>query len=153
MNTTQPEFVGSLLREKKPRREVLYFTRGAVGERDLYVTRRNAHGSFEVAVPIEELNGLFDDARPTVRRDGLEMFFDSNRPGTEGALDIWVTTRARTSHPWSDPVNVTSLNSASFRRPSFVVLRRHDDLLPLRSARRFGQQRHPRLDKDTARRR
>ena len=119
MNTTQPEFVGSLLREKKPRREVLYFTRGAVGERDLYVTRRNAHGSFEVAVPIQELNGLFDDARPTVRRDGLEMFFDSNRPGTEGALDIWVTTRARTSYPWSDPVNVTSLNSASLdARPS-----------------------------------
>ena len=113
VNTTQPEFVGSLLREKRPRREVLYFARGAVGERDLYVTRRNPGDSFEVAVPIEDINGPFDDARPTVRRDGLEMFFDSNRPGTEGALDIWVTTRARTSHPWSDPVNVTSLNSAA----------------------------------------
>jgi hypothetical protein len=113
VNTTQPEFVGSLLREKRPRREVLYFARGAVGERDLYVTRRNPGDSFEVAVPIEGVNGPFDDARPTVRRDELEMFFDSNRPGTEGALDIWVTTRARTSHPWSDPVNVTSLNSAA----------------------------------------
>ena len=35
------------------------------------------------------------------------------------ALDIWVTTRARTSYPWSDPVNVTSLNSGSLdARPS-----------------------------------
>jgi hypothetical protein len=49
-------------------------------------------------VPIVELNGASDDARSTVRRDGLEMFFDSNRPGTQGALDIWVTTRARTWH-------------------------------------------------------
>jgi hypothetical protein len=119
VNTTQPEFVGSLLREKRPRRGVLYFARGAVGERDLYLTRRNPYGSFETAVPIEELNGLFDDARPAVRRDGLEMFFDSNRPGTEGALDIWVTTRAKTSHPWSAPLNVTSLNSAALdARPS-----------------------------------
>lgn len=119
VNTTQPEFVGSLLREKRPRREVLYFARGAVGERDLYLTRQYPDGSFEAAIPVEDLNGSFDDARPTVRRDGLEMFFDSNRPGTEGALDIWVTTRARTSHPWSEPVNVTSLNSAALdARPS-----------------------------------
>ena len=82
VNTTQPEFVGSLVREKRPRREVLYFARGAVGERDLYLTRRYPDGSFEAAIPVEELNGSFDDARPTVRRDGLEMFFDSNRPGT-----------------------------------------------------------------------
>ena len=119
VNTAQPEFVGSALREKSPHLEVLYFARGAVGARDLYVSRRGADGSFEPGVPIVELNGASDDARSTVRRDGLEMFFDSNRPGTQGALDIWVTTRARTWHPWSPPVNATVLNSGALdARPS-----------------------------------
>jgi hypothetical protein len=119
VNTPEPEFVGSALREKSPHREALYFARGAVGARDLYVSRRGADGLFEPGVPIVELNGTSDDARSTVRRDGLEMFFDSNRPGTQGALDIWVTTRARTWHPWSPPVNVTVLNSGALdARPS-----------------------------------
>jgi hypothetical protein len=47
------------------------------------------------------------------------MFFDSNRPGTAGLADIWVSTRATTSDPWSPPVNVGSLNSAALdARPS-----------------------------------
>ena len=96
VNTTQPEFVGSPLREKRPRREVLDLPEVRSG-RDLLRHAAEPDGSFEAAVPIEELNGPFDDARPTVPRDGLEMLFDSNRPGTEGALDISVTTRARVS--------------------------------------------------------
>jgi WD40 repeat protein len=34
------------------------------------------------------------------------MFLASDRLGTLGALDLWVATRARTSDPWSAPVNV-----------------------------------------------
>ena len=105
VNTTQPEFVGSLLREKKPRREVLYFTRVAVGERDLYVTRRNAHGLFEVAVPIEDLNassmmrGLLCGV--TDWRCSLIRTAPARRArSTSGS------PRARSSYPWSDPVKL-----------------------------------------------
>jgi len=49
-----------------------------------------------------------------VRRDGLEIFFDSNRPGGVGGLDIWTATRASTSDPWSTPTNPGSnVNSAA----------------------------------------
>ena len=54
-----------------------------------------------------------DDFRPNVRRDGLEIFFDSNRPGGIGGLDIWTATRASTGDPWSTPTNLGGpVNSA-----------------------------------------
>jgi hypothetical protein len=41
-----------------------------------------------------------------IRRDGLEMFLTSDRPGTYGAHDLWVATRASSTEPWSTPVNL-----------------------------------------------
>jgi len=50
----------------------------------------------------------------TVRRDGLEVFFLSNRPYTgpgQSPLSFWRATRLSTTDPWSAPVKVESLNS------------------------------------------
>jgi hypothetical protein len=121
VNSLEPELGPAIFNQEEAETEtvILYFGRGGVGARDIYVSTLGADGSFGPAVPVAELSGAFDDARPSIRRDGLEMFFDSNRPGTVGLLDIWVSTRARTSDPWSAPVNVTSLNSAALdARPS-----------------------------------
>jgi len=75
--------------------------------RDLFSSTLDENGSFTTAVPIAELNTLlFEDEQPSIRRDGLEMFFSSNRPGGFGGSDIWVSTRASTSEPWSPPVNL-----------------------------------------------
>src|SRR2546425_7212899 len=54
---------------------------------------------------------LAKDTRTAIRRDGLEMFIASNRPGGLapsgiGANDIWVSTRETTTDPWSTPVNL-----------------------------------------------
>jgi Tol biopolymer transport system component len=35
------------------------------------------------------------DARPSIGRDGSEMVFASNRLGTQGAIDLWTTTRSK----------------------------------------------------------
>jgi WD40-like Beta Propeller Repeat len=52
----------------------------------------------------------FLDRQPVIRRDGLEVFFASNRsPGGYGGLDLWVSTRPTTSDPWLTPVNVGSM--------------------------------------------
>lgn len=61
---------------------------------------------FGVAEPIVELNTAAEDARPNVSRNGLKMFFDSNRTGTLGGFDIWTSTRNSLSDPWSPPVNL-----------------------------------------------
>ena len=56
-------------------------------------------------VLVEGVNTASDDLRPHVRRDGLELFFDSNRSGGEGGFDIWSAVREDPSDAWSLPEN------------------------------------------------
>jgi Tol biopolymer transport system component len=72
-----------------------------------------ASGSFGPALLIRELSTPQNDFRPTIRPDGLEVFFDSNRPGPPGVAgiglrDLWVSTRETPSNTWSPPVNLGS---------------------------------------------
>jgi hypothetical protein len=97
---------------------VLYFSSTRAGTNDLY--RSESHGgAFGAATAIAELNSTAQDGQPNVRRDGLEIFFFSNRPGAAGN-DIYAATRVSTSEPWSTPVDLGSnVNSAaSETRPS-----------------------------------
>lgn len=92
----------------------LYFSSTRLGGlSDVYVSAFDGT-SFGVPALAAGLNTAQDDFRPNVRRDGLEIFFDSNRPGGVGGLDIWTATRASTSDPWSTPTNPGSnVNSAA----------------------------------------
>jgi hypothetical protein len=87
-----------------------YSTRpGGLGSFDIYVA--NAFGG---AVPVQELNSPQIDASPTVSRNGLEIFFHSNRLGTIGERDLWTSVRTSVFDPWSNPVNLGDVvNSAS----------------------------------------
>lgn len=86
---------------------------------DLYAAGEQPDGTFGTPVLLEELNTAFHDARPTVRRDGLEMIFDSNRPGALGAHDLWVSTRESTSDAWGTPVWMDVVNSSGIEvRPA-----------------------------------
>jgi Tol biopolymer transport system component len=97
---------------------VLYFSSTKAGSADLYMSESHG-GVFSAAAPIAELNTAGQDGQPNVRRDGLEIFFFSNRPGAAGN-DIYAATRASTGDPWSTPVNLgPNVNSpASETRPS-----------------------------------
>ena len=102
----------------------LYFSSnrpGGPGMTDIYVSALQSNGTFGAPVLVEGLNTTFNDQRPNIRvRDGLEMFFESNRTGTLGLADLYVSTRASTSAPWQAPVNLgATVNSASVEsRPS-----------------------------------
>lgn len=93
----------------------LYFSStrpGGVGLSDIYVSPFDG-ASFGTPALAPGLNTAQNDARPNLRRDGLEIFFDSNRPGL-GGLDIWTSTRISTSDPWTAPTNLGSgVNSTS----------------------------------------
>src|SRR3989442_1554270 len=61
------------------------------------------------------VNSSADDNRPAIRRDGLEIFLSSGRPGGAGNEDLWVSTRASTLDPWSTPVNLGAVvNTTAF---------------------------------------
>lgn len=76
----------------------------------IYASTLQPDETFGPAVLVEELSSFgFSDQQPAIRRDGLEIFLSSNRPGTLGLLDLWVATRSSTSDPWSTPVNLGSV--------------------------------------------
>jgi len=52
------------------------------------------------------VNSEFDDVLPALSKDGLSLYFTSNRPGSYGAFDIWVSQRTDASAPWGPPFNV-----------------------------------------------
>ncbi len=87
---------------------VLFFGRGPIGSGavDIYVSTLQPEGTYGPGVPVTELNSASVERQPSISKSGLEIFFASDRLGTLGALDLWVATRARTSDPWSTPVNL-----------------------------------------------
>jgi hypothetical protein len=80
---------------------------GGFGGFDIYKSAVTADGTLGPATFVSALNSTANDRRPSVRFDGLEVFFDSDRVGSLGS-DLWVST------PWSTPVNLgTIVNSAA----------------------------------------
>jgi WD40-like Beta Propeller Repeat len=104
------------------RKARLYFSRSSsTVPGEIFSSERLAGRSFGPAAPVAELNDpAANDIQPNVRRDGREVVFSSNRTGTLGGQDVWVSTRANIHQPWSTPVNVgAAVNTAAGEtRPS-----------------------------------
>jgi hypothetical protein len=106
----------------------LYFVSnrpGGLGGSDIYASTLNENGdeeTFGPAVLVRELSSPFNDQGPSIRRDGLEIFLGSDRPGSilpapglpSQVGDLWVATRASTSDPWSTPVSLGPIVNSEF---------------------------------------
>lgn len=92
----------------------LYFSSNRDGAHKIVASPRQPDGSFGAPTEITELNAPgFNTFRPNVSEDGLEMVFDSDRPGGLGGLDVWAATRTSVMDPWRAPVNLgPKVNSA-----------------------------------------
>src|SRR5207302_2975819 len=76
---------------------------------DIWASTLHADGTFGPAVLVTELSTLYLDRKPAIRRDGLEIIFSSNRPGSSSTLlDLWVATRVGAAEPWSTPTPLLS---------------------------------------------
>lgn len=77
-------------------------------------------GTYGAPVKVPNVNSASEDGHPNVRRDGLELFFYSTRPGGSGLADIYSASRASTSDDFGTPVNLGSAvnSAASETRPS-----------------------------------
>src|SRR5262245_24941136 len=52
------------------------------------------------------INSSANDQHPFLSKDGLSLYFSSNRQGTTGQLDIWVSQRESVDSPWGTPQNL-----------------------------------------------
>ena len=86
---------------------------GGPGSDDIYVSAMTAEGAFASATLVAELSTPFADVGPDVRHDGREMFLHSDRPGSFGLFDLWVSTRDTVFDAWSTPVHMGGINTAS----------------------------------------
>ena len=117
INTSANEVGASFFEDDLTRTTIMYFSSnrsGGPGGNDIYASVLLPDGAFSSPVLVAELSSPADDNAPVVRRDGLEMFIESDRFGTLGGADLWVATRARTSDSWSTPVNLGPIVNTSF---------------------------------------
>ncbi|PYM97334.1 MAG: hypothetical protein DME07_25340 [Candidatus Rokuibacteriota bacterium] len=94
----------------------LYFSRGVVMEQkaDIFVASVTRRGvTLGPAVAVSELNDpTVNDAGMTVRHDGKELIFWSNRDGADG--NLFVSTRGSVRDRWSTPVKLPAPLNTEF---------------------------------------
>src|SRR5437773_530211 len=73
---------------------------GGIGAIYIYVSQIFPDGSLSPANLVPELSSPAGDQRPSVRFDGLEVFFFSERPGSLGGVDLWVATPVSFKPNW-----------------------------------------------------
>jgi len=98
-----------LIHDRATRRYLLFFASGragGLGLNDFYVSQQAEDGTFGAPTLIPEISSVFDDNKLTVRADGRDIFFSSNRPGGgSGAqgFNIWTAHRDSSTDSWSAP--------------------------------------------------
>jgi hypothetical protein len=60
------------------------------------------------------VNSSVGDEGPAVSKNGLSLFFGSNRLGGSGGVDIWVSQRASLDDAWGPPINLGSTVNTPF---------------------------------------
>jgi len=61
------------------------------------------------------VNSTRGDYDPDLSKDGLSLFFGSDRPGGIGDVDLWVTTRTTKDDPWGTPLNLGPTVNSSYQ--------------------------------------
>jgi Tol biopolymer transport system component len=77
-----------------------------VGDSDIYVSQVQPDGSLSFPALAAGVNTTANDTRPNLRRDGLEIYFDSDRPGSLGMADLYSAVRTAPGGVWSEPANL-----------------------------------------------
>ena len=119
VNTASAERAPIVFEDEETGVTTLYLDsdRPGLGDRDIYASTLQPDGTFGPAVLVAELSSPSSDEQPTISRNGLEMFFVSNRPGSTitpagiPSRDLWVSTRASTLDPWGTPENLDVVNA------------------------------------------
>jgi hypothetical protein len=76
-----------------------------------------AFSDWSAPINIDDLgstvNSTVIDQHPAISREGLSLYFISNRTPGVGGLDIWVSQRASVNDPWGPPQNLGPVVNSS----------------------------------------
>lgn len=113
----------------------IFFTseRGGTGAEIWTARRADADGAFDAPQVLRGLGSPGLETSPVVSRDGLRLWFASDRAGGMGDLDVWVVARGTREAAWSTPEPVPALNSNLKEIPRPLGF--HDGVMPLASDR------------------
>ncbi|MBL8896900.1 MAG: hypothetical protein JNM84_04705 [Planctomycetes bacterium] len=82
------------------------------GNWEIYeATRASRTAPFGAPVLVSALSDPSTDSGAFLSADGLQLWFDSLRPGGFGGFDLWVATRPNTAAPWGAPTQDPVLSS------------------------------------------
>lgn len=99
----------------------IYFTSsraGSLGRNDTWVAKRaGLNEPFGAPELVPSVNSSSEESSPAISADGLTLWFASNRSGGAGGMDIWESSRKDRNATWSDPKNVTELNTSGNELP------------------------------------
>ena len=74
-----------------------------------------AQGFSDWSAPVNlgpTINSGLNNQHPAISRDGLSLYYSSDRSGTLGKLDIWVSQRPSLDADWGTPQNLgNNINS------------------------------------------
>ena len=99
---------------------MFFHSKGAKGESgwDLYEASVSAGGSFGAPKKLPDVvNSPYDEVNPVWDPQTQSLHFATNRPGTMGGMDIWVTRK--TSSGWSAPEPSSPLVNSMFNEWAF----------------------------------
>ncbi|MBY0425181.1 MAG: OmpA family protein, partial [Cytophagales bacterium] len=90
---------------------LIFFTsnrKGGYGNRDIYVTRKQANGEFGPAVNLgPKINTEYDEDSPFIHADGKTLYFSSKGHKSMGGFDIfYCTINPETGEILTDPINM-----------------------------------------------
>ena len=107
INSTGEEIAPSYFENDEVGIPQLFFNRGAIGG-DIYVSEL-VDGVWTKPSEVTALNlpDPVTDQRPSISHDGLEIYFYSDRDGTQ---HLWVATRESVSSSWTTPIPVAFAN-------------------------------------------
>ena len=90
---------------------------------DLWVTTRPSKNE-PWGEPVklgQTINTPDTEWHPSITADGLELYFDSDRPGGQGSEDLWVSKRQSTADEWDAPVNLgPAINTSEFEEAASI---------------------------------
>jgi hypothetical protein len=95
--------------------EIYFASTRLAGRKQIFGSKRTSRSDrWDVPALVNELaTSVGITYSPELSRDGLTLWFVSDRPGGQGDIDVYVSTRTARGAAWSLPTNATDLNTAA----------------------------------------